>query len=261
MQRRQEYNQNKIHLLKVGEFYFDVYNYFMIDFRDVKRDLMNVAEFERIEILKWFFKTGKGDYGEGDVFIGIVVPNIRKIAKKYSDLYFEDIKELLYSEIHEERLCALLILVVQFENGDEEEKKKIFNFYIKNIRQVNNWDLVDLSAPKIIGEYLQTKPKDILYKFAESKNLWERRVSIISTFAFIKKMYFKDILKISKVLLKDEHDLIRKAVGWMLREVGKRDLSILETFLTKNYRNMSRTTLRYAIEKFPEPRRQFWLRS
>jgi 3-methyladenine DNA glycosylase AlkD len=232
----------------------------MIDFRDVKRDLMNVAEFERIEILKWFFKTGKGDYGEGDVFIGIVVPNIRKIARKYSNLYFEDIKELLYSKIHEERLCALLILVAQFESGEEEEKKKIFNFYIKNVRQANNWDLVDLSAPKIIGEYLQTKPKDILYKFAESKNLWERRVSIISTFAFIKKMSFKDTLKISKILLKDEHDLIRKAVGWMLREVGKRNFSILEDFLIKNHKNMSRTTLRYAIEKFPEKKRQFWLK-
>jgi 3-methyladenine DNA glycosylase AlkD len=232
----------------------------MIDFRDVKKDLMNVAEFERVEVLKWFFKTGKGDYGEGDVFIGIVVPNIRKIAKKYSNLYFEDIKELLYSKIHEERLCTLLILVEQFEKGNEEDKKKIFNFYIKNVRQANNWDLVDLSAPKIVGEYLQTKPKDILYKFAESKNLWERRVSIISTFAFIKKMSFKDTLKISKILLKDEHDLIRKAVGWMLREMGKRKMSVLEDFLVRNHKNMSRTTLRYAIEKFPEEKRQFWLK-
>ena len=232
----------------------------MIDFQNVKKDLMNVAEFERIEILKWFFKTGKGDYGEGDVFIGVVVPNIRKIAKKYSSLYFEDIKELLYSKIHEERLCALLILVDQFEKGNEEDKKKIFNLYIKNVRQANNWDLVDLSAPKIVGSYLLNKPKDILYKFAESRNLWERRVSIISTFAFIKVGDFKDALKISKILLKDKHDLIQKAVGWMLREAGKRDFSILEDFLVRNHKNMSRTTLRYAIEKFPEKKRQYWLK-
>jgi 3-methyladenine DNA glycosylase AlkD len=232
----------------------------MIDFKDVKRDLMNVAEFERIEILKWFFKTEKGDYGEGDVFIGVVVPNIRKIANKYNNLYYEDIEELLYSKIHEERLCALLILVAQFEKGDGVKKAKTFNFYIKNIFQINNWDLVDLSAPKIVGAYLLNRPKKILYKFAESKNLWKKRVSIISTFAFIKEGKFKDALKISKILLKDEHDLIKKAVGWMLREVGKRDASILEDFLIKNHKNMSRTTLRYAIEKFSEPRRQYWLK-
>ncbi|MFA6430227.1 MAG: DNA alkylation repair protein [Candidatus Paceibacterota bacterium] len=232
----------------------------MIDFQNVKKDLINISDFSRVDILQRFFKTKKGEYGEGDIFLGIFVPNIRKISKKYGDLYIEDIKELLYSKIHEERLCALLILVNQFEEGNEEKKKKIFDFYIRNVRQVNNWDLVDLSAPKIVGTYLLNKPKKVLYKFSESKNLWERRVSIISTFAFIKEGNFIDTLRISKVLLKDEHDLIQKAVGWMLREVGKREEPILEGFLIKNHKNTSRTTLRYAIEKFPESKRQFWLR-
>jgi 3-methyladenine DNA glycosylase AlkD len=232
----------------------------MIDFNDVKKDILNIADSGRIEILQRFFKTKAGEYGHGDIFVGAYVPNIRRIAKKYSKLYVEDINELLYSKIHEERLCALLILVEQFEKGSEVEKKKVLNFYIKNVRQANNWDLVDLSAPKIVGEYLQDKAKDILYKFSESKNLWEKRVSIISTFSFIKSGSFEDCLKISKILLEDKHDLIQKAVGWMLREVGKRKAAVLEDFLTKNHRKMSRTTLRYAIEKFPEEKRQFWLK-
>lgn len=232
----------------------------MIDFQNVRNDLKSIANLERVNILQGFFKTKKGEYGEGDIFLGIYVPGIRKIAKKYSKLYIEDIEELFYSKIHEERLCALLILVDQFEMGSEEEKKKIFNFYIKNVRQANNWDLVDLSAPKIVGAYLLNKPKGVLYKFAKSKNLWEKRVSIISTFAFIKTSDLKHTFKISKILLKDEHDLIQKAVGWMLRESGKRKISFLEDFLVKNYKNMSRTTLRYAIEKFPEKKRQKWLK-
>lgn len=232
----------------------------MIDFQNVKKDLMSIADFSRVDILQRFFKTKKGEYGEGDIFLGIFVPNIRKIAKKYSDLYIEDINELLYSKIHEERLCALLILVNQFEEGDDKKREKVFKFYIKNVRQANNWDLVDLSAPKIVGVYLFNKSKKPLYKFAKSRNLWEKRVSIISTFAFIKGGEFKDTLKISEILLKDEHDLIQKAVGWMLREVGKREVSVLEGFLIKNHKNISRTTLRYAIEKFPESRRQFWLK-
>lgn len=232
----------------------------MIDFQNVRNDLKSIANLERVNILQSFFKTQKGEYGEGDIFIGIYVPGIRKIAKKYSKLYIEDIKELLYSKIHEERLCALFILVDQFEIGSEEEKKKIFNFYIKNVRQANNWDLVDLSAPKIVGAYLLNKPKSILYRFVHSKNLWERRVSVISTFTFIKVGDLKDVFKISKILLKDEHDLIKKAVGWMLREAGKRKISKLEDFLIKNYKNISRTTLRYAIEKFPEQKRQIWLK-
>jgi len=232
----------------------------MIDFQNVRNDLRNISDFSRVDILQRFFKTKKGEYGEGDIFLGIFVPNIRKIAKKYSNLYIEDIKELLYSKIHEERLCALLILVNQFEKGNEAKKAKVFNFYIKNVCQANNWDLVDLSAPKIVGMYLLNRKKEILYKFTESKNLWKKRVSVISTFAFIKEGEFKDTLKISKILLKDEHDLIQKAVGWMLREVGKRDFLVLENFLKKNHKDMSRTTLRYSIEKFPESKRLFWLR-
>lgn len=232
----------------------------MTDFNDVKRDLMSVANLERSEILQRFFKTKKGEYGEGDIFVGIYVPNIREIARKYNKLYIEDIEELLYSKIHEERLCALLILVNQFEKGNDKDKKKIFNFYLKNTKQINNWDLVDLSAPKIVGEYLLNSTKDVLYKFAESDNLWKKRISIISTFAFIKRGDLDDTFRISKILLKDKNDLIQKAVGWMLREAGKRKLGVLEDFLSKNHKNISRTTLRYAIEKFSESKRQFWLK-
>ena len=227
---------------------------------DVKKDLRNLADFEKANILQRFFKTQKGEYGEGDIFLGIVVPNIRKVAKNYKDLKFSEVKKLLYSKIHEERLCALLILVDKFENGNDLEKIKIFDFYIKNARQANNWDLVDLSSPRIIGKYLVDKPKDILYKFAVSKNLWEKRISIISTYTFIKKGKCEDTFKIAEILMEDKHDLIHKAVGWMLREVGKISLKDEEKFLKKYYKKMPRTMLRYAIEKFPEEKRIIYLK-
>ena len=231
----------------------------MIKIEDLKNELRTLADFEKANILQRFFKTKKGEYGEGDIFLGIIVPNTRKVAKKYTDLKLSEVKKILYSKIHEERLCALLVLVDKFEKVNSLEKGKVFEFYIKNAKQANNWDLVDLSAPKIVGEYLLDKPKDILYKFAESKNLWEKRISIISTFTFIKNHKYEDNFKIAEILMGDKHDLIHKAVGWMLREVGKRSLKDEEKFLKKYRGKMPRTMLRYAIEKFPEEERLKYL--
>jgi len=228
---------------------------------ELKNDLKFLANFEHANNLQWFFKTGKGQYGEGDVFIGVKVPQIRKVSNRYSGLLLSEIKKLLYSRIHEERLCAFLILVEKFKNADEVEKKKIFDFYIKNAKRANNWDLVDLSCPKIVGEYLLNKNKSILYKFAISNNLWEKRISIISTYTFIKNKKFADSFKLAKILMNDKHDLIHKAVGWMLREVGNRNQVEEEKFLKKYYKKMPRTMLRYAIEKFEENKRVAYLKS
>ncbi|MFH1455251.1 MAG: DNA alkylation repair protein [bacterium] len=222
---------------------------------DLKKELNFYADFEKASLLQRFFKTGKGEYGEGDIFLGVIVPNTRKVAKKFIELSLSEIKKALYSRVHEERLCALLLLVEKFYKADKIEKKKIFYFYIKNAKQANNWDLVDLSAPKIVGEYLLNKPKKILYKFAKSKNLWEKRIAVLSTFAFIKYKKYNDFLEIAKILMNDKHDLIHKAIGWMLREVGKISLKDEEMFLNKYYKRMPRTMLRYAIEKFPEEKR------
>ena len=211
-------------------------------------------------ILQRFFKTGKGEYGEGDIFYGIKVPEQRTIAKQFKDLIFDDLKELIKSKVHEERLIATFILVDQYKRGDEKKKKSVYDFYLKNRKGINNWDLVDLSAPKIVGAYLIDKQKDLLYKFANSKDLWEKRISIISTQAFIREHFFEDTLNISKTLLGDKHDLIHKAVGWMLREIGNRDLETEEEFLKKHYKTMPRTMLRYAIEKFPEQKRLAYLK-
>ncbi len=211
-------------------------------------------------ILQRFFKTGKGEYGEGDIFYGIKVPEQRMVAKQFKDLAFDDLKELIKSKVHEERLIAAFILVDQYKRGDEKKKKIVFDFYLKNRKGINNWDLVDLSAPKIVGTYLIDKEKKLLYKFANSKDLWEKRISIISTQTFIREYFFEDTLNISKILLQDKHDLIHKAVGWMLREIGNRDLETEEEFLKKHYKAMPRTMLRYAIEKFPEQKRIAYLR-
>ena len=214
------------------------------------------------KILQRFFKTGKGEYGEGDIFLGIKVPIQRKLAKKYLGLKLNDIQKLLNSKIHEERLVGLLILVSQYnKTRDSKKKREIFYFYLNNTAKINNWDLVDLSAPNIAGDYLLNNysKKNILYKLARSKNLWEKRISIVSTFAFIRQKKFEDTLAISEILLGDTHDLIHKAVGWMLREVGKKDQNVLEEFLKKNYNNLARTTLRYAIERFEEKKRKSFL--
>lgn len=224
----------------------------------LQRETKKLGNKKKAAILQRFFKTGEGEYGFGDVFLGLTVPQSRTLAIKYKDLPFEDILKLLHSEIHEERLIALLILVHQFQH-EEMLQRRIYEFYLKNTKFINNWDLVDLSSDKIMGGYLIDKPKDILYKLAGSNNLWERRIAMIATYNFIKNGMFDDALKIAKALIEDKNDLIQKAVGWMLREVGNRNLRLEEKFLKKNYKNMGRTALRYAIEKFSEKARKEYL--
>ncbi len=226
----------------------------------VKTELKKIADSKQAEILSRFFKTGKGEYGEGDIFLGIKVPIQRQIVKKYQDLPLSDVQQLLNSKIHEHRLVGVLILVRQFQKADDEQRRVIYKMYLKNAKRINNWDLVDLSAPNIVGTYLLDKSRKVLYKLARSKNLWERRIAMLGTYTFIRHNDFKDALAISKILLRDSHDLIHKAVGWMLREVGKRDQGVEEKFLKLYYKKMPRTMLRYAIEKFPEQKRQSYLR-
>ena len=225
----------------------------------IKRDLLQLGDPNRAKKLSGFFKTGKGQYGEGDLFLGIPVPEQRKVAKKYVDLSLNDLQELLNSKIHEHRFTALVILISKYRKAEKSGKEEVFSFYLKNTENINNWDLVDLSAPKIVGEYLVNKDKSILYKLAKSNSLWERRISILSTFKFIDTNDFEDALNISELLLHDNHDLIHKAVGWALREIGKRDQNVEERFLTKYCVQMPRTMLRYAIEKFDEEKRKFYL--
>jgi 3-methyladenine DNA glycosylase AlkD len=226
---------------------------------DLRNKLSNAADNQRADFMQRYFKTGKGEYGEGDIFIGVSVPEQRKIAKQFLDIPFKELHELLHSKIHEERLTALLNLVYRFEKANENGRKEIFNFLIKNRKQINNWDLVDLTAPKSIGEYLVDKEKSILYELVNSENIWDRRIAVMSTFPLIKRNKFNLTLEFAKILLNDDHDLIQKAVGWMLREIGKRDMTIVETFLNKYYKKMPRTMLRYAIEKFPEVKRKKYL--
>ena len=225
----------------------------------IKKDLLQLSNPNKAKKLSGFFKTGTGQYGEGDVFLGIPVPEQRKIAKKYIDLHLNDLEQLLRSKIHEHRLTALVILVTKYQKADVSGKNDIFRFYLKNTENINNWDLVDLSAPKIVGDYLLNNDRTILFKLAKSNNLWERRIAILSTFSFIRNNDFEDSLRISKLLFQDEHDLIHKAVGWMLREIGKRDQDLEEQFLNENCIQMPRTMLRYAIEKFDENKRKFYL--
>lgn len=227
---------------------------------DLRKEIHKTANREKAKLLQRFFKTGKGEYGEGDFFLGITVPQSRQIAKKFRDLSFFDLSKLIKSKFHEERLIALLILVSRFERGSEKEKEKVYNFYIKNRKRINNWDLVDLTAPKIVGPYLENRSRNVLYKFAKSKDIWEKRIAALSCFHFIYKSDCKDALKIAEILKNDRHDLIHKAVGWMLREIGKRcGKKFEEEFLKRNYKTMPRTMLRYAIERFPEKERKLWL--
>lgn len=225
---------------------------------NVRKELKSMADPDKAVILQRFFKTGLGQYGEGDIFIGVTVPQSRKIAKKFSQLQLVEVKTLLYSRIHEERLVALLILVWRYSSAldNREEKEEIVKFYLDNIKQVNNWDLVDLSAPNILGAHLiDNRDRRLLYRLAKSENVWERRVAILATYHFIRNGDFSYTLKIAEMLLQDRHDLIHKAVGWMLREVGKRDVTAQEAFLEKYWSVMPRTMLRYAIERLPENKR------
>lgn len=225
---------------------------------ELRQETRSLANPEKAKILSRFFKTGKGEYGEGDQFLGITVPQSRVLARKYSGMLLQEVAELLKSTFHEERLVALLILVRKYQKGDEKQKSDIFSFYLNSTHWINNWDLVDQSADKIIGAGLRDD-RGILYSLARSENLWERRIAMIATFHFIRKNDFKDTFKIAELLLSDRHDLIHKAVGWMLREVGKRDPEAQEAFLREHYRKMPRTMLRYAIEKFSEDRRKFYM--
>jgi 3-methyladenine DNA glycosylase AlkD len=227
--------------------------------KGIRAALKTAANKEQAKNLQRFFKTGPGEYGEGDIFMGIKVPVQRSIAKQHLDLNFDELQNLIESSIHEERMAALMILVLRFPKSKPEEKDKIFKFYIKNSKNINNWDLVDLSAPQIVGGFLIDKDRKLLEKLAASKNLWEKRISILATFQFIKEKQFDTALTIAEKLLNDKHDLIHKAVGWMLREIGKRDLKTEEDFLKGRYKNMPRTMLRYAIEKFPEKKRKAYL--
>jgi len=211
--------------------------------------------------LRGFFRTGPGEYGEGDIFRGIRVPQLRKIAKQFPDLSFRDLQRLLASGYHEDRLLALLILVERFEKSADKEREEVYGFYVRNLRHVNNWDLVDLSAGQIVGAWLRKGSKHPLYDWAKSEDLWERRIAIVATYHYIRHNEFDHTLRIARLLLNDDHDLIHKAVGWMLREVGKRDVDVLESFLREHRRKMPRTMLRYAIERFPEGKRLAYLRS
>ena len=228
--------------------------------KKIRKEIKKLADPEKAKILQGFFKTGDGEYGEGDIFLGISVPKQRELIKNFWEkLDSISLQKLLNSKIHEERLISLLILIEKYEKSDEKVRKKIFDFYLRNSKHVNNWDLVDLSAPKIVGDFLADKSRKILYKLAKSDNLWERRIAVVSCFSFIRKNDFEDILKISKILLRDSHDLIHKAVGWMLREVGKGDERVLKDFLNEHYKEMPRTMLRYAIERFGEGERRKYL--
>jgi 3-methyladenine DNA glycosylase AlkD len=228
--------------------------------RDVQKRMKTLGDPEHAAISQRFFKTGPGEYGEGDLFIGIRVPVLRKLAAEYKDLPASQNKILLHSPVHEERMLAILILVRNFKKGDDKAQKDIYDLYLKSTEYINNWDLVDVSAEHIIGAYLMNKSKRPLYGLAKSTHLWERRIAIMATFHFIKRQEFSETLKISNMLLTDGHDLIHKATGWMLREIGKRNLETEEAFLKAHYKKMPRTMLRYAIEKFSETKRQRYLK-
>lgn len=224
----------------------------------IREELEALSTPEKRDFLPYFFKTGKGQYGEGDKFLGVVVPDSRKVAKKYKDILFPEIKTLLNSEYHECRLCALLILVERFKKADEQGRKDIYEFYLSHTHRINNWDLVDLSSQYIVGEYLLDKDRSVLYTLADSELLWDQRIAVLATFPFIRNNDFKDLLALSEKLLYHKHDLMHKAVGWLLREAGKKDKTVLIDFLDCYYREMPRTMLRYSIEKLtPEERAHY----
>ena len=228
----------------------------MTSIEEIRKELKALADEPRARVSRGFFKTGPGEYGEGDVFIGVTVPQSRQVAKAhYRSMDLATVKKLLQSRIHEERLVGLLILVHKFESGE----KGIADFYLRHLRSVNNWDLVDLSAPCILGTHLSHRSRSLLYKLAKSESQWERRIAIVSTYHFIRNKEFDDTLKIAIILINDRHDLIHKAVGWMLREVGKRNEGLLEKFLSVHHSKMPRTMLRYAIERLPEKKRKYYL--
>ncbi len=228
----------------------------------ISDDLQAIATPQRAETSAWFFKTGKGQYGEGDIFIGVSNPDLRAVCKKYISLKFDELQELLDSEIHEYRMAALIILVEQMKKAKTAEKSsEIYDFYLDNTSRINNWDLVDCSARDIVGLHLFDKDRSILYDMAHTDHLWTQRIAIIATHYFINKKQFLDTLKISEVLLSHKHDLIHKAVGWMLREAWKKQgAKQVEIFLEENISRIPRTALRYAIEKMSDERKQYFMK-
>lgn len=228
--------------------------------REIVAYFQSLADLQTAEHSQRFFKTKKGEYGEGDKFLGIRVPVVRQAVKRYKETPLDVAEELLRSEYHELRLFALLLMVYRFEHGDSREQEEVYRRYLANTRYINSWDLVDSSAPYIVGKYLQDKERDILYTLSASSSLWERRIAILSTFSFIREQEFKETLAIAEALLHDPEDLIHKAAGWMLREVGKRDPEKERAFLDAHHRTMPRTMLRYAIEKLDEDERQHYLK-
>lgn len=226
-----------------------------------RKALHTFASKKKARTLQSFFKTGPGQYGEGDIFIGARVPEVRSVAGEFSDLKQSEITKLLHSKVHEERLLALLILVEQFSDSSPDKQRSIYEYYLKNTQHINNWDLVDLSADKIVGAFLVTRSRKPLYRLAKSSLLWDRRIAIVATFTFIKQGDISDTLGLSAQLLNDDHDLMHKACGWMLREAGKKDQKSLEQFLVKFGKQMPRTMLRYSIERLPEKKRVYYLKS
>lgn len=218
--------------------------------KTITNKLQALSDAEKREIFPKFFKAGKGEYGEGDRFLGVTVPNIRAIAKLHKDISIEEIRELIQSEWHEVRLCALIIMVEKSKKKDEALRKELFNLYLSQTKRINNWDLVDLSCRFIIGEYLLDKSRDILYQLAQSSLLWDNRIAIVSTYAFIRKGQLEDTYALSDLMMQHSHDLMHKAIGWMLREAGKRNPERLYDYVMSHRADMPRTMLRYAIEKF-----------
>ena len=227
--------------------------------RDIRRDLRRVSSRAGASISQSFFKTSPGQYGEGDRFLGTTVPDLRTLSRKYRDLPLRDVTRLLKSAWHEERLLALLMLIQQYSSGDLATRNAIHTLYLRNTRWINNWDLVDLSASQIVGAHLARHDKRLLRRLAKSRSLWERRIAMIATFHGIRKRQYQEALAVAELLLEDEHDLIHKAVGWMLREIGNRDRAVEERFLKKHAAHMPRTMLRYAIERFPDRLRRRYL--
>lgn len=228
--------------------------------KTITNELQVLSDAEKREIFPKFFKAGKGEYGEGDRFLGVTVPNIRAIAKLHKDISIEEIRELIQSEWHEVRLCALIIMVEKSKKKDEALRKELFNLYLSQTKRINNWDLVDLSCRFIIGEYLLDKSRDILYHLAQSPLLWDNRIAIVSTYAFIRKGQLEDTYALSDLMMHHPHNLMHKAIGWMLREAGKRDSNRLYDYVMSHRADMPRTMLRYAIEKFSSTERSILMK-
>ncbi|MCF7823020.1 MAG: DNA alkylation repair protein [Candidatus Marinimicrobia bacterium] len=258
LKRRDGLNWNQ----KLAEYHHHIGEVFDVSelSTEIINELQNLGDPAQAANLQRFFKTAKGEYGEGDKFLGVRVPVLRAFAKKYRDAWLEDVLEVLHSQYHEARLLALYLLVELFQKADDQGRSQIYDEYLAHVAYINNWDLVDSSALQIVGQYLFNKERSPLLELARSKNLWERRIAIIASFYFIRHHDFKSTLEISEILLNDKEDLIHKAVGWMLREVGNRSQSVEEQFLHRHYKEMPRTMLRYAIERFPEELRQSYLK-